>query len=121
MKMKYYIVKLSVGYAGMDHYDYFIRYDDMTDDEVEDEIWQMACNHAEAYGYYPSCYLEGEEDEDGDQYVDSIDGYIFGEYTPETAANLDGYRTGGGSFAEDFRRDIINQEGLPPDWMYKVG
>ena len=53
MKMKFYIVKLSVGYAGMDCYDYFIRYDDMTDDEVGDELWQMACNHAESYGYYP--------------------------------------------------------------------
>lgn len=121
MKMKFYIVKLSVGYAGMDCYDYFIRYDDMTDDEVGDELWQMACNHAESYGYYPSQYLETDPDEEDDQYVDSIDGSIFEEYTAETAAELDSYRTGGGSFAEDFRKDIIRQDGLPPDWMYKVG
>jgi len=40
--MKHYIVKMHVGYAGMDGYDVLVMNDDHTQEELDDEVYAMA-------------------------------------------------------------------------------
>lgn len=95
--MKKLIVKMNTGYAGMSAYDILIMPDDATEDEISEEAYYMAVQHAEMYGIYPPDY-DSEED-DVDMSGENIDGYVIGEYDP---AKHDQFRSGGGSFAEDF-------------------
>lgn len=98
--MKQLIVKMHTGFAGMDQYDILIMPDDATEEEIYDEAYSMAVEHAEMYGIYP--YPDDfDEDEDVGEYSDNIDGYVIGEYVPE---KHDMYRCGGGSFADDFAK-----------------
>lgn len=92
---------MSVGYAGMDACDILMMPDDATEDEVQEEAYQMAVQHAESYGYYPRYeYDLSDEDEelDGDHYTDGIEGWAE-LYDPK---KHDMKRSGGGSFADDF-------------------
>lgn len=101
--MRKIIFHLSVGFAGMDATDNGTFPDDVTDEELNDEAWYRAIQHAESYGYYPASYLE-EENLDGltddeaeeisEQYIDSIDGY-WEDYDPE---KHDGLAAGGGEW-----------------------
>lgn len=63
-----------VGFAGMDTYEIVeLPDEDNNEDYLNEYAWQGACNHAESYGYYP--YPEYmDEDEDGEQYTDGIEG-----------------------------------------------
>ena len=100
---KRYIVKMHVGYAGMDAYDALIMPDNHTEDELQDEAYYMAVDHASAYGYYPVDEYAPEDDseeEPPDCYIDSI----YGHAVPYDPAKHDGKRAGGGSFEKDFQR-----------------
>lgn len=103
--MKHYIVHMEVGYAGMDGYDLLSMPDDATEEEVQDEAYLMALQHAESYGYYPPSdeYPEddGEEDWDSDNVSDNIEGWA----EPYDPAKHDGERAGGGSFMDDIARN----------------
>ncbi len=123
---KLHIAELTTGTVGTDAHEPFVVYEGDTDDDIQDTLWQMACDNAEMYGIYPRGYEYDEWDDDesddtgwgSDQYSDDIDGYIGEEYTPETAAKLDGNRSGGGSFAKDFIRmyEVYGQE--VPQWLF---
>lgn len=101
--MKHYIVHMSVGYAGMDAYAALSMPDDATEEEVDQEAWYMALDHAESYGYYPPDCDYDEEDEEEDSWnSDKISDNIEGcpeLYNPE---KHDMHRSGGGSFQQDF-------------------
>lgn len=101
--MRKMIVHLSVGFAGMDGYEALLVEDDATEEEIAQEAWYMALDHAERYGYYPTDdYREDDEDEDDpwnrDSYSDNIDGCAE-DYDPD---RHDMHRAGGGSFELDF-------------------
>jgi hypothetical protein len=102
--MRKMIVHLSVGFAGMDAYEALLVEDDATEDEIAQEAWHMALDHAERYGYYPTDdYSEdGEDEDDGgwdrDHYSHNIEGCAE-DYDPD---RHDMKRAGGGSFELDF-------------------
>ena len=66
----------------------------------------MALDHAESYGYYPPDegdeYMSDEDCDDwnSDKISEGIEGYAE-PYDPEVH---DMYRSGGGSFEDDFKR-----------------
>lgn len=99
--MRKIIFQLEVGYAGMDATDNGLFPDDVTDEELDQEAWERAVQHAESYGYYPSSYKEDgydeEYDEEGDHYSDNIEGW-WEDYDPE---KHDGLVSGGGEWQWD--------------------
>jgi hypothetical protein len=99
--MKYYIIHMHTGYAGMDAHDVLEMPDDATEDEIADEAYEMAVGHAEMYGIYPAGDYEGDDEIDEDSLSDNIEGHSIGEYNPELH---DMYRSGGGSFQNDINR-----------------
>jgi hypothetical protein len=99
--MKKLIVKMHTGYIGMDEYDILVMPDDATEDEISEEAYQMALGHAESFGIYPYPDDFDENEEDDSIYSYDIEGYVIGEYDPE---KHDMYRSGGGSFKDDFAR-----------------
>jgi len=101
--MRKMIVHLSVGFAGMDGYEALLVEDDATEEEIAQEAWHMALDHAERYGYYPTDdYSEDDEDGDDpwnrDSYSHNIEGCAE-DYDPD---RHDMKRAGGGSFELDF-------------------
>ena len=62
--MRKIIFHLSTGFAGMDSTDNGSYPDDVTDEELDDDAWQRAIQHAESYGIYPDSDLEDISDED---------------------------------------------------------
>lgn len=101
--MRKIIFHLSTGYAGMDSTDNGTYPDDVTTEELYNEAWQMAVEHAASYGVYPLSDLEGisdedmaelEENGDDDNYTDNIDGW-WEDYDPE---KHDGLVAGGGEW-----------------------
>lgn len=110
---KLFIVGMSAGFAGTDAHEILLGHPGDTPNELEDEAWYMGVAHAEMYGVYH------EEDDEGDNYSDNIEGYIEAEYTPETAHKLDGKRSGGGSFASDFIHELKLHNVEVPNWLYE--
>lgn len=93
---------MHTGYCGMDGYDVLVMPDDATEDEIAQEAYRMAVEHAESYGIYPyDEYADVEDVEDDTEYSHNIEGWSLGEYDPE---KHDMHRAGGGSFAQDFAR-----------------
>lgn len=77
--------------------------DDVTEEELNDDAWQMAIEHASSYGVYPETDLEGVSDEDMaeleesgdiDNYTSNIDGW-WEDYDPK---KHDGLVVGGGKW-----------------------
>lgn len=105
--MRKIIFHYSVGYAGMDGVDAVAYPDDVTEDQLNEDAWLGALQHAESYGYYnradydeADIPTEEEEEEQGwnaDQYVDSIEGW-WEDYNPE---EHDGLVPGGGEWKWD--------------------
>lgn len=90
------------GFAGMDAHDILTMPDDATEDDIDDEAYQMALSNAEMHGIYP--YPDekfSDEDIDEASLSDNIEGWSIGEYVPELH---DRYRPGGGSFKNDIDR-----------------
>ena len=86
--MRYVVFMLNAGEAGTDEVQ-FDSYDNITDQELDNESWERAVDHASMYGIYPMNEMPDDynEDEDSgswgcDQYSDNIDGY-WEEYDPE--------------------------------------
>lgn len=101
------VFSLDTGFIGMKGHEFAVFDDDITDDELNNEAWQRALNHADMYGIYPSedrhNGAEDEEEDDGwtsDQYSDNIDG-SWEDFDPE---KHDGLVPGGGSATELFKR-----------------
>jgi len=96
-----YIAHVSTGYCGSDAYVAFSMDPYADKKEIHNEVYQIALENAEMYGYYPLTedvfddYAEGEVPE---CYVESIEG-SYELYNPE---KHDQHRAGGGSFAKDF-------------------
>lgn len=100
----------------MDAYDILFTQPDDTEEDLESAAWYMGLDNAEAYGIYPTPD-EGLDEEDEDNYSDNIDGFLYKEYTAETANELDGLRCGGGSFAKDFLVKFNRYHYQPPQWL----
>ena len=101
--MRKMIVHLRVGFAGMDAYEALLVEDSATEDEIQQEAWYMALDHAERYGYYPADDCEDDCEDDGwdsDKYSSNIEGWAE-DYVPE---KHDMHRPGGGSFEQYFAR-----------------
>jgi hypothetical protein len=98
--MRKIIFHLEVGYAGMDATDNGLFSDNITDEELDQEAWERAVQHAESYGFYPYSYEQeydeeyDDQEEDGDQYSDNIEGW-WEDYDPE---KHDGLVSGGGEW-----------------------
>lgn len=105
--VKKYVVHMSVGYTGMDGVDALLVEDDWTEEQIQQEPYYMAVDHAESYGYYPSengfSEDEDEHEDSNDHYVDSIDGWA----EPYDPKEHDCLRSGGGSFEDDFARMMV--------------
>ena len=95
--MRLVIVKMRTGYCGMDAYDVFDA-EGLTDEQIDEEAYRMACENASSYGIYPTCDEYGDEGDDPD-YSDNIEG-SWEDYVPELH---DRKRSGGGSFMEEFK------------------
>jgi len=82
--MKVYCVQMMAGTVGTEYAQLLEMPDDHTQEQLDKEVWRMALDHAEMYGYYP---IEDapdafEDEEDEDQYTDNIEGWAE-PYDPE--------------------------------------
>lgn len=102
--MRKIIFHLSTGFAGMNATDNGSYPDDVTTEELDNDAWHLALEHASFYGVYPESDLEGisdedmaelEENGDADNYTDNIDGW-WEDYDPE---KHDGLVAGGGKWS----------------------
>lgn len=89
--MRKIIFHLSTGFAGMDSTDNRTYPDDVTEEELDFDAWQLAVQHAESYGIYPESELEEMDDVeldelsqsgDIDNYSSNIEGW-WEDYDPE--------------------------------------
>jgi len=89
--MRKIIFFLSAGFAGMDAHESEVYPDDVTNEELDDESWERAVQHAETYGIYPEADLEYISDEglkeleesgEIDNYTHNIEGW-WEDYVPE--------------------------------------
>lgn len=95
--MRKLIAHFYTGFCGSDARVAVTFEDGVSDEEISEDLYWMAVQHAESYGIYP--YPECEEDMDEDtEYTSSIEA-SWEEYDPE---KHDRYRAGGGSFESDF-------------------
>jgi hypothetical protein len=79
--------KLRTGYCGMDGHDMLEFPDDVTNEQLDDEAWNIACEYAASYGIYPESEDDGDEDEESQYSGHNIEGR-WEEYNPE---KHDGY------------------------------
>ncbi len=96
--MRKIIAHLYTGYSGSDTRVAVAFEDDTPEDEISEELYWMAVDHAEGFGYYPYPDCDIEED-DSTEYTNGIEA-SWEEYDPE---KHDKYRPGGGSFEQDFQ------------------
>ena len=97
--MRKIIFHLETGYVGMESTEYGLYPDDVTDEELNEDAWHRAIQHAETYGIYPESDLENfsseeMEDVDTDSYSYNIDGW-WEDYDP---AEHDDLVAGGGEW-----------------------
>ena len=53
--------------VGYETYDVHYYPDDITGDELDEEAWLLAVQHAESYGYYPEEWRPADLDDDSDE------------------------------------------------------
>jgi hypothetical protein len=92
--MKKIVFFLSTGYAGMDAVEFCEYDDDVTDQQLDNDAWMFAIQHAESYGIYPECYREG-AGELGEEFDDSYSDNIEGSWEIYDSGKHDGYAVGG--------------------------
>jgi hypothetical protein len=98
--MRKLIVHMTTGYPAEAAYDAMQVPEDWTDEEISDEAWYMACQHAESYGHPHNGEVDTEdEDYYYDEWFSEYVGADWEDYVPE---KHDMFRSGGGSFSEDF-------------------
>lgn len=95
--MRKIIFRLYTGYCGMEGTENGTYPDDITEAELNEEAYLRALQHAESYGLYPIGDGVLDDEEDGDEYVDSIEG-IWEDYDSE---KHDGLVCGGGEWNWD--------------------
>lgn len=79
------VFRAHAGQCGTDNAQGFIYPDDVTDEELTEDAWLFGVENAESYGIYPMYGMPDdydEEDSDGDEYSDGIEGW-WEEYDPE--------------------------------------
>lgn len=73
------VIGVDAGFAGTDSMTAYILSQDYNDNELSDIAWQEGLQHAESYGQYPRDSMpddyDEDEDSDGDQYNDNIEGW----------------------------------------------
>lgn len=86
------------GYCGSDGIDAATYHDDITDDELHQDAWCGAIEHAERYGIYPESDRDLYEEEgaeiDDDDFSSNIEGY-WEDYNPKKHDML---KPGGGKW-----------------------
>ncbi len=96
--MKRVFFKLRTGYCGMDGAECIEFPDDVTEEELDDMAWELACENASTFGIYP----ESEEDEVDEDYECKYDGHnIEGSWEIYNPKKHDGMKPGGGNWFED--------------------
>ena len=90
---------MHTGFVGCEGTDLLSLPDNHTEAELDEAVWDMALNHAQAYGTepYPDDYEDGDEGEEYDLYSENIEGHAE-LYDPELH---DQHRAGGGSFQDE--------------------
>lgn len=125
MNYKLLICGLTAGCSGTDSYDAYLKCIDESDEDFEDMLYEEAVQHADSYGICPESdrpFHEEDDDEEDEgygstEYSDDICGWVENEYTAETARDLDGKKSGGGTFANDFIH-LLKAEGEEvPQWL----
>lgn len=90
--MRKIVIGMDAGVAGTDAWLFYEVPVTLTEEELNTLAWECAKDHAEMYGIYPRGeYDVDDEDEDGDQYSDNIEGWVE-EYVP---AKHDGHSMSG--------------------------
>lgn len=86
--MRYIVFLLNAGMVGTDSAE-FVEFDNcVTNEDLDEESWQRALDHAAMYGVYPMHEMPEDFDEEesdhwtNDSYSDNIEGY-WEEYDPE--------------------------------------
>lgn len=72
------VIGMHAGQAGTDAMNAFILSRDVTTDQLDEVAWQEGLDHAASYSIYPSEDMPDdydEEDIDGDEYSDNIEGW----------------------------------------------
>jgi hypothetical protein len=79
--MRKLFVTLRTGYCGMTTHELLEVLDNISEEDIDEEIWGMAVEHAASYGIYPPSEYDDEDDE---EYQDgsNIEG-SYVEYDPE--------------------------------------
>jgi len=107
--MRYIVFLLNAGTVGTDSAE-FVEFDNtVTDDELSEEAWERAQNHAEMYGIYPMSSMPDDYDEEtsdwrSDEYSDDIEG-TWAEYNPE---KHDGLIVGNGPAFENYNPTLAD-------------
>ena len=99
------VFSLDTDFCGMNSHEFAVFDDNITDEELNDEAWQRAVQHAESYGIYPLSEYAGDEDIsdeelEGEEYSDNIEG-SWEDFDPK---KHDGLVPGGGSATKLFGR-----------------
>lgn len=90
--MRYIVFLLNAGMVGTDSAEFVEFDDDITYDELSEEAWERAVEHASMYGVYHTSEIPDEHNEEeanwrSDEYSDNIEGY-WEEYNPEKHDSL---------------------------------
>jgi hypothetical protein len=102
--MRRIIFHYHTGEVGSSGIDYAEHPDDVSDEDLNEEAWQSAIQHAESYGKYPAYELENCTDQELDEltqsgeidnYTESIEGW-WEDYDPKRHDQL---KPGGGNWA----------------------
>jgi len=95
--MRHLIVHMYTGYCGSDGYDILVVPEGADDQYIDAEAYQMAVQNAENYGYE----VGADYHEEGEDYSADMIEYDWEDYSPD---KHDQHRSGGGSFADEFKR-----------------
>lgn len=85
------VIGTYAGYAGTDNMNAYVLCRDYTESELMEIAHQEGLDWAESYGIYPDPSGSAEEeDDDGDQYSDNIEGYweLYNEEAHEGSCSI---------------------------------
>ena len=79
--MRRMVVHCYLDHVGMDSVEALLVEDDATQEEIDEQAWQMALDNADMYGYYPPDWAN--EDEEDEDCVDHGIGGTAEDYDPD--------------------------------------